>query len=304
MSEHAPRPAAAPPATAGSLAGAAHRTLVTSSSGHAARVADLSAEVARFAALGDDSRLPEALDAWQAGVESLQLAGGETRTGWLQRASSREREARESLAALSLRFESERDAVQAEARELLARWEAQAAAVRRMLVEFVVEVQALERTLVSAAKLLRDMKRALRKERALAESGITHLELEALEERAARVHARLRLYESLPRLAHEVHRHAQDIRASRTALAKELQDDLPRHAGRFHERLQRLAGSARPGAGGDALELAEEGRRNLQLWLTQASATCIRMQHQEHQAARAISKLRQRVAEVEAGPPR
>jgi hypothetical protein len=305
MNERTATAAAPPPATAGSLAGAAHRMLVTTSAGHADRVAELANDVARFAALGDDSRLPEAVEAWQAGVDGLQLTGGESKGGWLARAGSKDREAREALAAQAVRFESERGAVQAEARELLARWEGQAGAARRMLVEFVVEVQALERTLVGVAKLLRDMKRALRKERAHAESGTAHLELAALEERAARVHARLRLYESVPRAAHDVHRLAQEITASRAALAREVQSELARHAERFQDRLQRLAGSTRPAgaAEGDGLELAEEARRNLQMWLTQAGATCIRLQHQEHQAARAIAKLRQRVAEAEAGPP-
>ena len=297
----APKPPAPPPATADSLAGAAYRLLVATGGGHVKQVSDLAGDVARFTALGDDSRLPEAIETLQAGVDAMHLGATDHKTGWLARASGKDRDARTTLAAQCLQFESERDQVDAEAREVLARWDAQASAARRMLVEFVVEVQALERALVGAAKLLRDMKRAIRKERALAETGVAHLELQVLSERADAIHARLRLYEALPRTAHQAHRLAQDIASNRVALAKVLQDDLARHAGRFHERLQRLLavtpGPARA-ATGDALELAEEGRKNLQMWLAQTSSTCIRLQHQVHQAAHIIAKLRERAAVV------
>ncbi|TWO70638.1 hypothetical protein FN976_13850 [Caenimonas sedimenti] len=295
-----------PPATAGSLAGAAYRLLVTTSAGHVQQVAKLAADVASFAALGEDSRLPEAVETLQAGVDAMRLGAADPQTGWLARASGKDRDARGNVAAQCLQFESERDQVEAEAREVLGRWDAHAAAARRMLVEFVVEVQALERTLVTAAKLLRDMKRAMRKERTLADTGVAHLELQAMGERAEAIHARLRLYEAVPRTAHQVHRLAQDITSRRAALATVLQNDLTRHADRFHERLQRLQavapGPARPAAG-DALELAEEGRKNLQMWLAQTSSTCIRLQHLEHQAAHTIAKLRERAAAALASTP-
>src|SRR5690606_35083189 len=159
-----------------SLAGAAYRLLVTTAAGHAERVSALAADVARFAALGDDSQLPQAIEALQAGVQGMQLEPAPAKAGWLARARGRDRDLRGALASQCERFDSDRIQVAAEAREVAGRWEAHAGAARRMLVEFVVEVQALERTLVSAAKLLRDLKRAMRKERALAETGADHLE--------------------------------------------------------------------------------------------------------------------------------
>jgi hypothetical protein len=290
------------PATAGSLAGAAHRLLVTSSAAHAQHVVDLADELARFAALGDDSRLPQAIEALQAGVDGLQLSPAGVKAGWLARASGKDRDTRVSLAAQCEQFESDHRQVAAETLDVLARWDAQAGAARRMLVDFVVEVQALERTLVSAAKLLRDMKRALRKERAVAETGVDHVELATLATRAEAIHARLHQFEAITTEAHQAHRLAQDVTASRAALSKVLRNDLDRHVARFRERLQRLLAAApSPGgaaSSGDALELAEEGRKNLQMWLTQTSATCIRMQHQEHQTAHTVAKLRERAAAV------
>src|SRR5690606_1722358 len=94
-----PAGAMAAPATTASLAGAAYRLLVTTAADHVERVSALAADVARFAALGDDSQLPQAIEVLQAGTQGMQLDQAPARAGWLTRASGRDRDLRDALAS-------------------------------------------------------------------------------------------------------------------------------------------------------------------------------------------------------------
>ena len=170
--------------------------------------------------------------------------------------------------------------------------------IRRDVLELLLEGGAIEKRVDHGRHWIETLERELHARHAAAGNAVSEQAIRTLAQRGRQHASQLQALYALAHFCAESHELARAVIAARAGLATLLDDELQPRCKRLGALLGPLAQAARAGESAPT-QAAREVQHDLQMWLAQANAAFIRIEHQEHGLGSALAALAQHVSQLD-----